>query len=229
MRSQNRFKLFRIFVDLTVAALMVTASAIAIARDIPITIEGCPNQLSLHVPDDFFTAATLEQRAHRSAVIDRLHTNPGRKARYSEVLFIDWNDDSGFPQILVASLGSTRQSQGRLSETQWQELKRMVLTSSKLQQEAWMRQGLSRLRPGMPHDVQQVQGRILRLGDGGPNDLTIFGESQSTVTGKSFRIYTAAKFNYAKQCLAYVTVSVKASDENALVKLVQFAEQISVR
>lgn len=227
MRRQSRSSLD--LVARGAVALLATASAAAVAREVPITIEGCPSQLSLTVPTEFTVAATAEQRTHRSAVIDGLHRNPDRKARYSEVLFTKWDVNAGFPQILVASLGSTLKSQGRYTQAQWQELKRTAITSSKAQQEEWARRGLSRLRPGIQADAKNVKGKVIRLGEGGPSDFTMFMDSTATIAGQPVRLYSAAKFNYAKQCLAYVTVSVEASDEDALAKLVWFAEQVVVR
>lgn len=227
MTGQNRT--LHALVAMGVIPLVAQAAGVAVARELPISIEGCPSQLSLTVPDEFTTAVTSEQRAQRSAVIEGLHRNPGRKARYSEVLFADWEAEARFPQILVASLGSTLQSQGRYSQAQWQELKRTAVTSSKAQQEEWARRGLARLKPGMPANLTQVEGKVTRLREGGENDFTAFMDSTATVDGKPIRFYSAAKFNYAKQCLAYVTVSVEASDAVALERLVRFAEQISVR
>jgi hypothetical protein len=200
----------------------------AAARDIPITIERCPSALSLRVPDEFSAAASAEHQAYRDAILNRLHENPGRKARYSEILITDWRLRSDMPQILVASLGTTLEAQGRMSESQWQELKRAALTSSKAQQEHWARQGLARLRPGMHADIQQVEGRVTRLVVGGPNDFTIFMNSTFTAAGSSQQVYTAAKFNYVKRCLAYIAVSVDASDDRALDTLTKIVERISV-
>ena len=227
MAAQNRTP--RALVALATLALLASTASVSVAREVPINIEGCPSQLSLTVPSEFSSAVTAEQRAQRSVLIEGLHRNPGRKARYSDVLFTDWDAETRFPQILVASLGSTLQSQGRYTQTQWQEIKRTAVTSSKAQQEEWARRGLARLKPGMPANLKQVEGRVTRLAEGGANDFVAFMDSTATVDGKSVRLYSAAKFNYANQCLAYVTVSVDASDAGALERLVRFAERISVR
>ena len=77
----------------------------------PVRLEGCPSKLHIRIPAQFTRARGPVEVARRDAILDRLHSNPGRKARYSDVFLSDWKAEPGFPQISVASLGSVTQRQ----------------------------------------------------------------------------------------------------------------------
>mgnify|MGYP003584515347 CR=1 FL=1 len=201
----------------------------AVAREVAVNIEKCPATLTLQVPSEFTAANDEWTRGLRSAVLDGLHANPGRKARYAELLLANWHSRKTLPSIAVGSLGSTFSHQGRFTRKNWEELRRDGLASSQSQMESWMKQGMARLKPGLPSNIEKMEGRVLSLRSGDPDELALFGESTGTVDGAAMRWYTVAKLAYAQMCIAYVLISVDASEPRALERLVEIAEQVRVK
>lgn len=210
-----------------VAALMGPHHADA--REFAVNIEQCPTTLTLRVPPEFTAAVDQQARGLRAAVLDGLHANPGRKARYADLFLVTWDSRKPLPSIAIGSLGSTLSHQGRLTRKNWEELRRDALTSSQAQMDSWMQQGMARLKPGMPSNLEKIEGRLLSLRDGDPDELALFGESTGTVDGTAMRWYTVAKLVYAQKCLAYVLISVDASESRALEHLVEISEQVTVK
>lgn len=227
LRNQSAVCLFAI--TWIAAASFGGTTTLAVASDLPISIEGCPSKLSLYAPSEFSTANGENQKALRLSTLNGLHANPSSKIHYSEILLTNWDNTSGIPQILVGSLGTTRQLQGNMSESQWQDFKNTAITSTKTQQTEWIQKGLAQLKPGKSNNFQKIEGEIIRIGQGGQNDFIMFGNSKSSVAEKPLYLYTATKFIYVKECLAYIIVSVEVSDKDALDKLTKIVEQVSVR
>lgn len=233
-RSARSFELIRSLLLVLGVSSAITSIDVLAQTDgsnfatYPVWLEGCPSELRLRVPSLFSRAAGADAIAFRSAILTQLHLNPGRKARYSEVLLTDWSEGTPFPQISVASLGSVIPRQGRITETEWLRLKREMLSASAAQRDQWVSEGLKKLAPGRPTEIEDIKGRISKLSEEKPNSIALFGTSTAVVSGRAMQLHSVSKLIYIRQCLAQVMTSVDATRPRALDELTRFASLIDV-
>lgn len=198
------------------------------ASSYPVRLEGCPSEVHLQIPSQFSRARGPEEVARRDAILDRLHSNPGRKARYSDVFLSDWKADSGFPQISVASLGSVIQRQGQITDAEWQRIKKEIMGASQAQRERWVAQHIEKLKPGLPAEIRLLKSKVAAATEEKPNSIVALGTFTAVVSGRTFEYHSAAKFIYSKRCVVYLITAVDASRPRAVEELTQFVSLVEV-
>ena len=193
-----------------------------------VRMEGCPSDLRLVLPAKFSRANSPEQKARRNAILERLHSNPGRRARYADVFLTDWNSELAFPQISVASLGSFISRQGKISEIEWQQIKTDFVRATQAQHYQWMAQGIAKLKPGRSADIKTLESKIASVTADRPNAILALGTTKAVIGNEVVESHTAAKLIYAKRCVAYVIAAVKGSELEPMNELLQVVAAIEV-
>ena len=191
------------------------------------TVEGCPATLVLTVPSEFQPAQTAAALATKARILDTLHANPARRARYSEVFLMDWDDPKGFPQLTVASLGSLIAHQGNISQEEWASIKSEFTSSTAEQRARILDQYLARSSSGASFPVLKAQ--IDRLYPDTDDSFIIVGFGTGTVHSDEVAFLSAARVTYTQQCVAYTTIAVDADSPNALLELNRLMSQMSVK
>ncbi len=216
----------------SICALVVFAPVVysqnAKSEPISIRLEGCPSALRLVLPTKFSRAHGPEASARRDEILEGLHANPGRKARYSDVFFVDWKNELAFPQVSVASLGTFISRQGKITEAEWQGVKTELVSASQAQRDRWVAKSIAKFKPNRSNEIAALQSRIASITADRPNSIVAFGTSKAVVGGQLIESHTAAKFIYTKRCLAYVIAAVDGSAPNSFDELIQIASVIDV-
>ncbi len=213
---------------LSVQCVVIAGEKAHASNSYSVRIEGCPTLLQLHVPEEFSRAAGPAQLKRRDDILNRLHSNPGRKARHAEVLLADWNTTTGFPQISIASLGTLIQKQGSITEKDWNRLKSELLHSSMRQRQQWMNAHLQKLEPHSKPEVEKLRGRINDVSTGASNSITAFATSSAVIHGQPVKYESAATVIYSRRCVAYVVTAVDAEEPDALDRLLAIVAKIRV-
>jgi len=219
---------------LLLLSVMLFVGQVAFGGDVPpakiayVTLEGCPTAIPLQIPAAFTRASNSKQERLRDDVIRGLHANPYRKMRYSELFKIDWERGYGMPTISVASLGTLIHAQGRITEQTWREIKRELLTSSTARLEELMRRGRETIDPGNPPELASIRTRLGSLFEETADSVVILASHELSLEGIPMRVLGAAKVIYTRQCVAYVEVSVDATDPEAMRSLNEYVRHLKV-
>jgi hypothetical protein len=213
--SEAMIQLNRRFWSVLLSAVMLCNAgwAPAAERDVPhsqyvVPLEGCPSKITLTIPREFVHASTPEARERRESIIARVHQNPYRKARYTEVFMADWDSPSGLPHIALASLGSLLKLQGRISPSEWNSIKREFLNLSEARREQLFREYAERVKKGGSPELNTLRTQLSGLFEETDNSLVILSTSTATIDSVEARFLSAAKMFYIRRCVAYIALSV---------------------
>jgi hypothetical protein len=210
-------------------AVLCTASlGDCVAATFPISVVACPRKLNITVPTPMLPPRTADDKALKQRVLDGLHSNPGRTARYSEMFLADWSADNPVPSIFVSSLGSVRARQGKFTPEQWNELKAVALSANKSQREEWMRKGLAERRPGMPSGVGNVEGSVEGFFADRQTEFTAIGTANATYLDQPMNYLSAMKMVFVDGCIVHLTFYVDARESDARSALLALVRHTTV-
>ncbi len=194
-----------------------------------INVAGCPTKLKLHIPSYFTRPITSSETQDRDNIINKLHGNPGRKARYSEIFLTDWNSKETFPIIMVSSLGSLIKRQGKINIDEWRKLKSYLLKLTESQRKEVLRTGVMRLVENSDITFDFLSTRISSIVDPKENSIVTLAISKATVLERTINTLNAAKMIYNQNCIAYITVAVDAAPKNAFITLTNIISEIDIK
>ncbi len=193
-----------------------------------VSIEGCPSPLVLTVPVEFQPAQAPGAQETRTRILERLHTNPARVARYSDVYLIDWEEPTGFPQLTIASLGSLIQHQGRISTADWSSIKSEFLRLTEDQRAGLLEKSIARLETGSLPDSEVLNAQIEQLYRDSDDSLVMVALGKGETLDGEVDYLSAFRLTYVRQCIAYTTIAVNISAPDAIPMLNRFMTQLKV-
>jgi hypothetical protein len=194
-----------------------------------VPLEGCPTELVIAVPIEFSHANTADSQQRRAAILEGLHANRARTARYSEIFLADWSSDTGFPHISVASLGSLLQSQGKISEEEWLNIREEVLESTVESRKALIESVAPKYIAGSKFDISAMRGEFAASFEETHTTIVTLSSGSGVVEGRHIEFISAVKLAYVHRCIAYVQVAVDAGHSDALRVLNGMIAKISIR
>lgn len=204
---------------------LLTAVLPANAREIPVRIENCPAPLALVVPDRYRLAVTVEEIATRDEAIAKLHANPKRKARYAEIVRLDWSPDVFPAQIMVASLGSLR---GTYTEKEWVAIRDGLASMPEGSVRSFGKQGADRLK-GEHDRAWSVAFTTTPTVSSREWEVITTMESSIKYEDVEIPMINVAKIVYAHGCIGYITFAMDRDAEGALSRAMEFIEKVSVK
>lgn len=214
------------------AALIFSPTAFSALADeniYSVRIEGCPSTLSVGIPIGFRRAQGATQVARRNKLLETLHKSPSRKARYSDVFLADWNSAEDFPQIFVGSLGVSINRQGKYSKNEWDKIRSEFYSASMQKTNEIAQHELERRSKLSAYHVENLKAEITSITEENPESVVMLGSSSGVAYGKQFLAYTGAKLAIAKQCIAFVSISVDATGDDSMADLIKITSKISVK
>jgi hypothetical protein len=170
-------------------------------RTIQVRLAGYNDDIELRVPNEFRRPSTRAEIEFRDEVLATLYSNSARRARYSEILSIDWNTPSLLPRMNIVSLGTLISHQGRIKRALWEELKEGWqaisdgTTSNAVRDAIEARQRT--LSEGSIIDIEIVHQEILPVFTSDRNSATIVSEFLINVSGsRSIDAWASMKLIY---------------------------------
>ena len=194
-----------------------------------IKIVGCPTKLKLKLPGYFVRPVTPSEIQDRDNMIRGLHSNPGRKARYSEIFLTDWSNKETYPIIMVYSLGSLIKRQGKINAGEWYKLKTNFLKMTASQKKEALKTGIERLVESTGIAFDDLNSKISSITTTEDNSIVMLGVSRAIVLGKTVNTYNAAKMIYSNSCISAVTVAVDATPADSIVLLANIVSDIDIK
>ncbi len=198
-------------------------------RTYSVNIAGCPSRLKLQLPNYFSRAVTLNEIQDRNNIISNLHSNPARKARYSEIFLTDWGSKETLPMIMVYSLGALIKRQGKINDNEWYKLKSHFLKLTEAQRNKISRDGAMRLAENSDISFDIISARISSITDSKENSIVILGESRGTVLGQVVSVVNAGKMIYSKNCIVSITAAVDATLADSFMLLTNIISEVDIK
>lgn len=192
-----------------------------------VSIPNCPTAIPFNIPNGFRHPSTPAERDLRTQILDSLHSNTARRARYREVLMQEWDDPYSSPSITFGTLGTVMEMQGKVSPAVWRSLRAELdkLKANRPEMQRLMNEGSRNLQRGSQADIQYRESGLLAVIDGDPNQFSMLQRTQATASGLPMDIYGGASFIYADKCLVYAVINVPAAIPEARELAVQLIEQ----
>ena len=214
------------------AFAILIVSPLGMAQDIShygVPLLGCPSQIKLSIPKEFSKADTAVEQKQRTKILDTLHANKARKARYSEIFLANWGSENGLPYISVSSLGTLIRSQGTISQSDWRKIRDEFLKSTTVSRQKLIEKQIQRYNAGSAVNAHTVRAEMPTLFEEGDTTIVMVGSSTSVVEGRTLEVLTAAKLAYVHKCIATVQVAVDADAPNALGVLSRYMSQVAIK
>jgi len=222
----------RYVISVLAFGVLLVGPSLAVAQELltyAVPLEGCPSQIRLTIPREFSQADTPAKLKQRTTILDALHANKARKARYSEIFLANWASENGLPYISVSSLGSLIRSQGRISVSDWREIRSEFLKSTAASRQSIIEKQITRYNAGSAVNANTIRGQIPTLFEEGDTAIVIVGSSTSVVGARTLEVVSVAKLAYVHKCIASVQIALDASAPNALKTLDRYMSQVIIK
>ena len=193
-----------------------------------IEISGCPAELVLYLPSNFRKPLTLNERLMHDRILSDLHSNKNRKTVYSNIFLANWDSPIIFPQIAVGSLGSLSKVQGEVTEKVWSDIKKNMMAPTESEFNS-ISNAASNLLLQDKNDIDITASQISKVYLIDDASIASIGELTSQVSGMELNIYTSMKMIYAKNCIAYINISVETKDKYAKEYFLSLIKNITVK
>ena len=213
------------------AATLVTLLCICMnaqAERFSVMVPGIPRPVTLSFPDGFRPPSSTEERDCRERFLDFYRLNPAIKGKYTEVLLRDWKSDDRLPQIVIGALGSTEKQQGRISQSNWQEIREMFLKSGAPEIKNIRESLRPKVEAGSPVTNVTTNELLWIEEQEDPNSVTLLAQMQSQLDGKKVDVISARKLLFYKGYLLFANIVVDSSKPDALRDLKTYLAAIAV-
>jgi len=193
-----------------------------------VPLEGCPTELKVAVPIEFSRASTAAAQQRRTAILDGLHANRARTAKYGEIFLTNWSSETNFPYISVASLGSLMKFQGQISEEDWLNVRSEFLESTEASRKAFFESLAPKYIAGSKFDIDSIRSEFPAVFEETDTTIVLLVSGSSVVEARRIEFISATKIVYANKCIANVQVVVDSDSLDGLRVLDGFIAKISI-
>ncbi len=222
----------RYIISVLAVCVLPVMPSLAAAQELStyaVRLEGCPSKIRLTIPREFSQADTAEKQKRRTAILDTIHANKARKARYSEIFLGNWASEDVFPYISVSSLGSLIRSQGSVSINDWRKIRGEFLKSTTASRQSMIEKQIQRYDAGRAVNATTIRAELPTLFEEGDRSIVIVGSSTYLVEDRALEVVWVAKLAYVHKCIAFIQIALDASAPNALKILDRQMSQVTIK
>ena len=182
-----------------------------------VQIPGCPTSIEIKVPDGFTLPSDAGQRRKKAQILDALHSNSARKARYSELFLKDWTAELNYPHVMIGTLGTVLKAQGHIGPEDWAGIKSefMKLHANSALREQTLESKVKEYQAGSRAGYEMQHREIVDMFEEDENSLVMLATVRAQVNQTTLNLFSASKFVYVPRCLVQVIIAVSADDPSA--------------
>lgn len=113
--------------------------------------------VEIYVPAEFRLAGTGAELARRERLLNFYRLNSAIRGTYTEIFRANWDTVYPYPAMVVSTLATTKNMQGKISEEDWMELRALFRNSSTSQIAKYREQYQPGIRSNMPVDYSVLE------------------------------------------------------------------------
>ncbi len=203
-------------------------------QTVRLSLSNCSLPVNLTAPEAFSKAVSTANWDRQDQVLSTLNGNLVRKANYQHVLMKEWNAEFTFPYIAVGTLKSVSESQGNITDSQWQAIKSRLLNlqTSELENPS-VADRIRQFQRQKNHRYNPRLNQIIDVIESNADSLTIlgkFGQKAGTVSMTTpVNVFSAVKVYRLGRCVAVASLFFYSEEADVANRLQQLSAKVSLK
>ena len=198
------------------------------AENYSIVLNQLPRPITINFPEGFKLANTQSERVSRKGLLHYYKLNSAFKGDYDEVLLKEWSSENKLPIIVVGTLSSTRNIQGKITKEKWIGLRKILIESNKNKIKDIRNEWQLRFRVHSEFLVKFTNQLSWFDADNSENSVSILSHLRGERDGILLSEFILRKLMFFDGYLVFVDIHVNSSLPNTLQDIKQWASAIEI-